>query len=167
MKIYRRNSALQKIVTFDTLATFAGGSGIGTTDFKVPIPDSRLRVKLSILYILPGNTAVSNLSSTLWLREADEDASGVTGALIPLADIEGTSAAPTAIPSNTALLGYSREFISAADYIVGTFATLLAPSALGSWVLQCRYQPQAVRFTDEEWEEIAANCNPSVPVIKI
>ncbi len=159
---YKVDSATQKIITLDTLIGMqSGGSGIATVFFKIPIPDSRMRVKVSIPFIRPTGTAATGISATLWLYEADEDLSGVQGDLLPLANIEGTSAAPLSIPIDTGLLGYSREFISAADYIIGRIVTAGQPSTPGSWMLQTRYQPQAVRFTDAEWNSIASGCNPS------
>lgn len=168
MNRFRRNSATQKVQTFDTLVTFLTGSdgSDGTIDFKVPCPDSRMRIKVSLLFQPPAGTDLSTLvlTASLWLREADIDMSGVTGDLVPLANIEGTQAAPTAIPKAAGLLGYSREFSgTAADFIVGTLAVTSTTTAEGgSWVLQVRYQPQAVRFTDNEWNEIEPNCNPSL-----
>ncbi len=170
MKKYNRNSACQKIQTFDTLLTFRTGSGVPrAVVFQVPIPDSRLRVKISVLFVPPSGIAASGLTGSIWIAEADRDESGVSGDLIPLTNVEGTQAAPTAIPSAAGLQGYSREFVSAADFLEATCSfTSGGPSAGGSWVLQCRYQPQSVRFTNEEWEEIANQCNPGVssgPVI--
>ncbi len=159
------NSALQKVTTFDTLGTFASGSGnIDDVEFQVPIPDSRLRVKISLLFIPTSGTATSGASGEVWMREAERDSSGVSGSLIPCANINvGTEAAPLAIPVAAGLQGYSREFVTAADYILGTASfTGGGPTTGGSWVLQCRYQPQAVRFTDDEWNRIASNCNPVV-----
>ncbi len=154
--------ARQRVVSFDNLLTFRNSSGVArTVNFQVPIPDSRLRVKIATLFIPTSGTATSGLGGTIWLREADQDASGVSGNLIPAANIEGTLALPTTFPT-AGLQGYSREFISAADYILGTVVlTSSGPSAGGSWVLQTRYQPQGVRFTPQEWDIIAPLCNPS------
>jgi hypothetical protein len=148
-----------------TLLTFtSGGSGTAKTAvFRVPIPDSRLRVKLSVMYIPATGIAVTVAAATLWLYEADVDDSGVQGNLIPCTNIEGTSAAPTALPLAAGLQGYSREFVTAADYIVGRLVASPS-SAPGSWVLQARYQPDAVRFTDEEWNALKSQCNPDLSV---
>ena len=154
--------ARQRVVSFDNMLTFRTGSGAARSiDFQVPIPDSRLRVKIAVLFIPTSGTASSGLGGTIWLREADQDASGVSGNLIPATNIEGTLAVPTVFPT-AGLQGYSREFISAADFILGTTVfTSGGPSSHGSWVLQTRYQPQAVRFTPQEWDIIAPLCNPS------
>lgn len=158
------DASTQKVQSFDLLATFRNNSGEGTAELLVPVPDSRLRVKLSILFIPTSGVAISGLNGSIWLREADRDMSGVSGALIPCANIEGTAAAPTLFPG-AGLQGYSREFVTAADFILGTVEfSDGGPSANGSWVFQCRYQPNNVRFTNDEWDKIAANCNPSVNV---
>lgn len=165
MKLYNRNAAQQKVETFDVLSTL-DESGTAEVEFKVPVPDSRLRVKVSVLFIPAAGVTLADgsLDATLWLREAEVDLSGVSGALIPATNIEGTEAGPTAIPAAVGLQGYSRELVTAADFILGTLDITAdgGTSAGGSWVLQTRYQPQAVRFTDEEWQDIVARCNPSV-----
>lgn len=143
----------------------SAGSGIST--FLVPIPDSRLRVKIDTLFIpAPGTppplTGFAGTASIL-LFEAEDDDIG-SGAVIPTNLIEGTivgtTLTPTVIPTADTLLGYSREFWSAADYIVGTLTTNKISNVGGVWVLQCRYQPDGVRFTPKEWQEITAACSP-------
>jgi hypothetical protein len=162
----RANSAVQKVQTFDRLLTSNTVESVGLiSTFKVPVPDSRLRTKISLFWNLPPAQALGSLASTLWLYEADLDLSGNGGDLVPLTDLVGTQAAPLTIPQNVDLLGYSREFITAADYICGVLTMTVPPEGQSSWVLQCRYQPQSVRFTDDEWQEIAAACNPSVDVV--
>lgn len=148
----------QRLISFITSAP-----GPGTVYFRVPVPDSRLRVKISVLFIPPAGDAFEfdiTGGTTLWLYEADDDLSGVSGRTIPCTNIEGTEAAPTAIPATSPLLGYSREFSTAADAIEGKLVA--SNVTLGTWILQCRYQPQAVRFTDAEWREIKSGCNPQL-----
>lgn len=149
-----------------SLITFLTGSGSATTvKFRVPIPDSRLRVKISIMFIpVAGNHPTSGVagSSTIWLFESERDLSGVSGDSIGCTNIEGTSAAPTAIPAASPLLGYSREFVSAADHIEGVFVSTPGGPMIGTWVLQLRFQPDAVRFTNEEWNEIKNQCDPTI-----
>lgn len=158
------SSACQKIVTNpQVLATFGSIGKNGGATFRVPMPDSRLRVKITILFVPnAGAYPSSGLANTctLWLCEAEQDISGVSGSTFPCANIEGTSGTPSQFPVADGLLGYTREFISAADDIEGTFNC--ATSLVGNWVLQCRYQPDSVRFTDAEWQEIASQCNPSL-----
>lgn len=148
------------------------GAGTGavvgkTTNFRVPIPDSRLRVKVSCMFVYAANAtrlAVTGQGATLWLRESEIDDSGTSGDLVPCTDLAGsTQAAPIAIPQSAGLAGFSREFISAADYIEGTLAVATSVASAGYWVLQCRYQPNAVRFTPEEWDSITRGANPYAP----
>jgi hypothetical protein len=147
------------------LITFTGAaSGTPQKRFQVPIPDSRLRVKISVIFVpdpgLPPD-AGSGAVPTIWLYEAEKDRSGATGINIPCTNIEGTQAVPTAF-GTAGLGGYSREFVSAADYIEGVVAATFGSGAFGSFVLQCRYQPNAVRFTDQEWNKITNACSPRV-----
>ena len=137
----------------------AGSTGAKKTSiFRVPFPDSRLRVKISLLFKRT-NTSTSLPGANLWLAEADIDDSGMQGDTVPLTNIEGTFAIPTVIPAAVGLLGYSREFVSAADYIEGQLQ-VTGDGTLGYWVLQARYQPQSVSFSPEEWGLIISNCNP-------
>jgi hypothetical protein len=136
--------------------------------FRVPVPDSRLRVKISVLFafVAGQQTSSPDLSpggATLWLSAADDDDSGSTGTTLTETNLEGTQAAPTAIPFTPGLVGYSREFITSADYIEGVFKT--AHNGFnGYWVLQLRYQPDTgQRFSTEEWEAIVGYCKPTVP----
>jgi len=149
----------QSLITFGASASGSDHTAV----FRVPIPDSRLRVKISVLFVpVAGSLAISGLNATLWLYETDVEAAGVSGSQIPTTNIEGTSATPTAIPAAAGLQGYSREFVSSGDYIVGKLIAQPGGPAVGTWVLQCRYQPDSVRFTDREWNEIVSQCNPNV-----
>lgn len=166
MDRYGRNSALQKLETqpiqLVTILSSAAVPANASVYFRVPIPDSRLRVKLSVLFIPPaGDTNEFDITTfaNLWLYEAEDDTSGVSGRAIQTGNIEGTEAAPTAVPASAPLLGYSREFVTAADAIEGKF-TILNNITLGTWILKSRYQPDAVRFTDAEWDQIATACQP-------
>lgn len=164
----RGESALHKYIPQPlALITFGGSTspaGI-TCQFRVPVPDSRLRVKVSVLFVPQAGRArnVGALgTSTLWLAETDDDLSGLSGIAVPSTDIEGTAAAPTTIPASPGLGGYSREFVSAADAIEGLLTSTFASGMVGTWMLQTRYQPNAVRFTYEEWDRIKAGCNPQL-----
>jgi hypothetical protein len=147
-----------------TLAAIKAGEGI-TKDvfFSVPYPDSRLRVKVTLMFI-PDDPSVTS-TALLWMYEADLENGGMRGDNIPLTDLVGTSAAPLSIPKNAALGGYTREFVSAADYIEGRLS--VNDEVSGYWVLQTRYQPQSVSFTSEEWKLITAQCNPSAGTVRL
>lgn len=137
-----------------------GGTGSPKpVNFVVPFPDSRLRVKITLLFSqnVPG---LVEPAATLWLHESDTDNVGNLS-LVPCTNIEGTQAAPTSIPADSGLQGYSREFVSAADYVEGVL-NVFPNGSVGYWVLQTRYQPQSVSFSREEWEMIINQCNPII-----
>jgi hypothetical protein len=150
---------------FTTLVTIGSSSAAaGSVYFRVPIPDSRLRVKVDVLFVMAAGSAFEvdiTGFSTLWLYESEEDTSGLSGRTVQCTNIEGTEASPTAVPAASPLMGYSREFVTAADYIEGKF-TILSNITLGTWYLKTRYQPDAVRFTDDEWDEIVRLCQPAI-----
>lgn len=147
--------------------TTASGVLSATTTFRVNTPDSRLRVKISIRFAGDAGTdATADITAaapTLWLAEADIDDCGVSGIALPLTNIEGTKAAPlaflTTAPAAAGLQGYSREFTTAADCILGTFFTKSNGFSNGMWYLQMRYQPDSVRFAPDEWDAIVSKCN--------
>lgn len=129
---------------------------------QVPVPDSRTRVKVSLLFVPPAGTTnpVLAAGNTIWIAATEEDMRGGGGGrTVPVTDVEGTSAAPTAIPQSTGLLGYSREFVTAADYLQVT-ATLVTSLNAGAWVLQTQIQPDAVSFSWEEWDAIRRDFMP-------
>lgn len=129
------------------------------TRVRVPTPDSRCRVKLSILFVPTSGEAPDDITgnSTLWAAACDYDQKGIAGGggrTIPETNLVGTEAAPTAIPVSAGLLGYSREFVTAADVIEANFATQTISGVQGAWVLQTRIQPDAVTLDWVEWDEI-------------
>ena len=150
-----------------TLAQFSGiGSAkTGPVTFRVNMPDSRVRVKLSLVFVpssgAPG--ALAGKGIALWLSEIEYDRQ-TSGLTIPSVNIEGTSAAPTLIFNDNALSGYSREFVTAADGVQGvvTIPAQLGDGKAGLLQLQGRMQPEAQRLTDEEWLAIrnAFTCSP-------
>lgn len=168
-KTWNDNAANQRweppIITMVTVADGASVPTNNVTYFKVPVVDSRLRVKISVLFVMAAGSALEvNLTgfANLWLAEFEDDTGGAWGRGIGAVNIEGTEAAPTAVPSASPLAGYSREFVSAADFIQGKF-TVLSNITLGTWYLKTRYQPDSgQRFTPEEWEEIKALCRPNL-----
>jgi hypothetical protein len=144
-------------------------SGEGATTYntvvQIPTPDSRCRVKVSILYVPLAGDAPDDITgfTNIWIAGCDFDQRGVGGGggrAIPATNVEGTEAAPTAIPKSTGLLGYSREFVTAADCLQVTFSTASMGVGRGAWMLQCRLQPDAVTLEWKEWELIRALFNP-------
>lgn len=156
------------------LAGLFGGSGTpvpgGSVTFRVPCPDSRVRVKVSVLYlpaqisILAGESGnvVYNQTANLWIAEREEDRTGRRGCMIAVNNIFGTSAVPINVAGDGTIAGYSAEFVTASDEIFGRLATALCPAASGRWILQCRYQPDGLSMDPCEWELVRALCNPSI-----
>lgn len=128
-----------------------------TSTFKVYVPDSRLRVKISVMFVpRAGLDPITFLTSTatLWLSALEMDESGVSGTDVPCTNLEGTSAAPTAISAANGLYGYSKEFTTASDAIRGVLAATGSINTIGTWMIQVRYQPIGVSFSDAEWREL-------------
>jgi len=126
------------------------------TVIRIPVPDSRTRVKVTVMFVTAAGTAAPNIvnSQTIWVSATDEDTRGGGGGrTVPVTDIEGTSAAPTPFPVSSGLLGYSREFVTAADFIEVTLH-MNTVAAVGAWVLQTQIQPDAVSFSWDEWDAI-------------
>jgi hypothetical protein len=147
-----------------------GGTGAGQKKmaFRVPTPDSRLRVRLDVFFspaagVTPVPSGLTNLFG-IWLYSTVLDRGGVSGRTIPVENVEGTEAALTTFPEADGLMGYSREFVTAADFIEGQANVgALSPNAIyagATWILQTRYQPNNVTFSAREWNEITAQCIP-------
>jgi hypothetical protein len=156
-----------KAVILATIAS-AGAPPAGTLPvyFRAPVVDARIRLKITLFFVDTSdasfNPDISGFAK-LWLCEADEDPDHMGGGrTFPVTNIEGTQALPTSIPAAPPLMGYSREFQSAADYIEGKFTLVNAGTiASGSWVLRTRYQPApGQRFTPEEWQQITPLAQP-------
>jgi len=98
--MYNDETTLRKYeAPWKPLITFTGAAANGIEKrFIVPVPDSRLRVKVSVLFVpdpgLPPG-AGSGANPTIWLYESDKDRSGASGINIPCTNIEGTAATPT------------------------------------------------------------------------
>ena len=138
-------------------------SGAGESTFstmvRVPTPDSRCRVKLSVSFVPANGANVADITgpTTLWIAGCDYDQGGTGGGggrTIPVTNVEGTKAAPTPIPSAAGLLGYSREFVTAADCLEAVFTTGSLTGPKGAWMMQTRIQPDAVTLDWKEWDEI-------------
>lgn len=151
------------------IATQAVGGGENSliTRVRLPVPDSRTRVKLTVMFVPASGVANPDMTAdgdTIWVAAYDEDSTGGGGGrTVPITDVEGTSALPTSFPVSSGLLGYSREFVTAADWIEAVIhleSTLVA----GAWVLQTRIQPDAVSFSWDEWDQIRRAFIPEVSV---
>ena len=136
--------------------------------FLVPTPDSRLRVKVSVLFVkLPNQSGpVTDLGATLYLGAADQEVAGFQGDRIPTTDVLHDAAGavvhqstPLAIPEDPDLQGFSQEFVTAGDDIIGILTTGCdGPS--GFWILQVRYQPDGQRLHDCDWSNAIRRCTP-------
>ncbi len=158
----------------ETLINFQGNSegNIGAVQFRVKVPDSRLRVKLSLVPATPpAGSATFTLSGkglTLWLR--DTEFAQQTGTYFPVTDLWGTAAVPGPIPgrinpatglpiADPGLNGFSKEFVTAGDAIEGTVNyPVVVNNGKGQLLLQATYTPEAIRFPREEWLEIKHEC---------
>ena len=135
-----------------------GGEAAYDTTVIVPAPDSRCRIKISVLFIVAAGSAAPDITgpSSIWVAACEADQKGTgggSGRLIPVTDLEGHQGTPTPIPKDPGLLGYSREFVTAADWIQVVFSTASLATP-GTWVLQTRIQPDAVTLDWVEWDQI-------------
>lgn len=147
----------------------------GDVSFRVEVPDSRLRVKISLIGqpgagIDPGFIGGKGL--TLWLRAVEDAVRG--GAEVPITNLWGRGNAGGPIPGYVAsdgtettdpfLGGFSKEFVTAGDAIVGTVTVPVEQGGdgTGSLILQVRWQPEAIRFPRDEWYEIRGQCQANI-----
>jgi len=158
----------------EVLAQVVGGEILlsGSTRFRVETPDSRLRVKVGILFVREQGTTsglVTDLGATLYMGEEETDRSGYLGGKVIANDILRDAAgnlihqsAPLAIPEDVGLEGWSQELVTAADSLIGIFTTQNGTGgvagASGRWILQARWQPDGQRLHDEDWDYVVRNC---------
>lgn len=150
-----------------TRATGVNG-GTWTGVVRLPVPDSRCRVKLSVIFWPASGAAVPaalKQSGSIWVAGYDEDQGGLSGSggqTAPVQDVEGTSDVPTAFPVSAKLQGYSREFVTAADWLEAVITLHGATTVVGAWTLQTRIQPDAgALFGWQEWDQIRGNFYPT------
>ncbi len=131
-----------------------------TAKFRIRIPDARLQVKVSLLFVSSKPSApfpddLSGMAATLWLYGADQDDSGVSGGDVPITNIIGTEAVPQPIPLTTGLRGFSTETKGTlADYLEGVFTAKSDSVLKGIWYLSVSYQPLNVTLPMPIWERI-------------
>jgi hypothetical protein len=143
-------------------------SGGGLFEIRWRVPDSRLRVKCSLIFSPEGpwnrSTFDISASADMWIYAADQMRQGGSSGLAPVNDLEElagvpiTRAAPLPIPRSAGLIGYSREFVTSADYIVARVTFNPNAELAGEWVAQGQYQPEGQRLPDAEWDEIRSQC---------
>jgi len=154
------------------LMNFVGSSeaNTGSVDFRVEVPDSRLRVQLAIIGNPRDGSSVDFIGTkglTLWLRAIED--SQFSGDPIPITDLWGTSGDPGPIPGefdNTGTIvavptlgGWGKEFVTAGNAIMGTIDyPEVENTGPGDLILQVRYVPEGFRIPWEEWDEIRRQC---------
>jgi hypothetical protein len=160
-----------------TLGHLVGNAEGTTASAKVRIytPDSRLRVKVSVLFLRDDptdTTPVTRLKATLYIGEEEHDYSGKLGSDLICTDVLKDAAGnvihqsgPLAIPEDDGLDGFSMEFVTAADSLIAIFTTaqgdtedgIAGPN--GHWSMQVRYQPDGQRLCPEDWDWIKRKCH--------
>jgi hypothetical protein len=131
-----------------------------TAKFRIRIPDARLQVKVSLLFVsikpsAPFPDDLSGMAPTIWLYAADQDDSGVGGGDVPVTNILGTEAVPQAFPLTTGLRGISTETKGTlADYLEGVLTAKSDSVLKGIWYLSVTYQPLNVTLPMPIWERI-------------
>ena len=139
-----------------------------TAKYRLTVPDSRLKVKQSILFVpSPGDevpTDVSGAAPQLWVVAKDKDTSGILGYDVPTTNVLGTSVAPIVVITTPRIFGYSLETDgSATDYFEGEFSALVnGAQPKGTWYVAALYQPYVVRFDDREWNALRTLMNLTV-----
>jgi hypothetical protein len=142
----------------------------GTFEIRVRNPDSRIRIKVTIYFdptspINPQTVDITG-STSLWIYAADQPRLGAFTGDIPITDLDGsTRDAPIAIPASPGLLGYSREFVTAGDFIKAWLAVSAPATVAGDWTVQIQAQPDGQRLPDDEWEEVRAQIDVEVAQI--
>jgi len=138
----------------------AAEDGQGTFEIRVRNPDSRIRLKLTIYFApsIPQNPATVDITgnATLWIYAADQARLGGHSGDVPITDLDGsTRAAPISVPASSGLLGYSREFVTAGDYVKAWLA-VQSNLVVGDWNVQIQAQPDGQRLPDDEWNDVRA-----------
>lgn len=136
-------------------------------DFLVMTPDSRLRTKVTILFVGPGTASLPSPFATLALIEMEQDIGGPTGALQPSVAVDPPAPGGTInLPLAPGLVGYSREFVTAGDAIRGS---LVIASGVGpvQVIISARWQPDGQRLPFDEWDEVIRLCSIVAPQVSL
>lgn len=126
----------------------------------VPIPSVRTRVKVTVAFVATAGSANPNLIGVgkIWIAAADYEPQGVGGGggrVLPITDLEGTQAAPTAFPASADLVGYSRAFSTIADVLVVVPTLSSLAGTAGAWLLITKLEVTDAPFTSvEEWDAV-------------
>jgi len=145
----------------------ATSNGLGRTfvaTVLIPVPSGQTKIKGSILWSNDNGGATPELGS-VWVSACEQDRSGGTTALYPVTDLDGTSAAPTAFPASSGLFGYSRSFVTSADWLQFVITLNSAGEGLaGNWIFQTLIQPvDGMLFPWKSWDQIRREFVPQLP----
>ncbi len=148
------------------LAVQSGGEDGGAYHVRLPVPSSQTRIKLSIVFFPTQGEAIPDMNGvgTIHVTANEEDQGGSAGSggrSVPVTDVEGTAGTPTSFPASTGLCGYSREFVTAADWLEADI-TINDNGATGVWMLLTSIQPDAVTFEWGAWDQIRRAFQPQI-----
>jgi hypothetical protein len=161
----------------EVLSDFGAAGGPSTAIFRVPLPDSRVRCKVTLLYdAVPKTTNaalpydITGTNHTIWMCLEDISFQGRQASPVPIQNVVVnpatgllvTRAAPLVIPSDAGVMGFSREFVSAGDSLYGELVTSFVAASPGRWMLYTRYQPDGQYLPPDEWQAIVGLCRPVV-----
>lgn len=144
----------------------AGGGGEGAlvpVTIRVPVPSSQTRIKLSVMFVPSAGAAIPNMAGffSIWVAACDQDRGGsAAGRLIPVNDVEGSRDLPTPFPTNNGGAGYSRSFVTSADWLQAVVQLAGPGGVTGSWVVQTSVQAEAVFLPWAIWQQICDEFNP-------
>lgn len=138
-------------------------------NFMVMTPDSRLRTKVTILFVgsAAAMAALPSPFATLALVEMEQDIGGPSGQLQPSVAVDPPTPGGTInLPLAPGLVGYSREFVTAGDAIRGS---LVVASGVGpiQVIISARWQPDGQRLPADEWDEVIRLCSIVAPQVNI
>lgn len=149
------------------LGLISGSEGSADVEFRVQCPDSRLQIKVSVLFVprqpftFPFD--IIGLGATYLLQEEDESYLAPYSGYVPLTTIVATpTGTPLPLPAFPGLCGYSREFVTAADAVHGFLSYSADGATFGQWVLQTRFQPYGQRLPEKDWDETRQLCNATI-----
>jgi hypothetical protein len=149
------------------LAQATGGEESGiTVHVRLPVPSSQTRIKLSVVFFPQQGDALGDisLSGSILVSANEEDqggAAGSAGRSVPVTYVEQTAGAATPFPLFSGLAGYSREFVTSADWLEADIA-LARSIQSGFWVLQTSIQPDSITFEWSAWDQIRRAFQPQV-----
>ncbi len=164
---YLSQSGPMQLVT-DTLviAKVHGAFGPDTAKFRAMNPDSRVRLKITVAYVDEQAAVSSILAMTTHLYLGEEEHLATRGRRVLCTDILRdstgtvvTQSSPLVIPEDAGLQGFTTEFVTAADSILGIFDTLSAGGRDGWWIVNARWQPDGQRLCDGDWEFVKRKCH--------